>query len=238
MTGAILKLQYKKSGQDDLSGKIIGCFFFTSKNTIATCNHVLNKNSFRPEKPFNHYVYFLLMEKEAIILTDEMISEFPEVDLTFVHLKKGYNVIPPTFSKNITPLSLIVENEAYSTQNASFIDIGWAAGVPIIKSFNLEKIKILYSGYVTNRTEMNWENPNPQGIHFKNAKCLEVNYGGPTGASGSALFSTKTKELIGMIWGGEKQGSNAVKHFFAISSIEIAERMKQIGLTKPFWKFW
>lgn len=238
MTGAILKLQYKKVGQDDLSGNITGCFFFVCKNTIATCNHVLNKNSFRPDKPFNHCIYFLLMEKQAIMITDEMISEFPEVDLTFVHLKKEYSITPPIFSKNITPLSLIVRSEAYNTQNASFISIGWEKDIPIIKSFDLEKIKIEYSGYITNRAELNWEKPNAQGMHFKNAKCLEVNYGGPTGASGSALFSSKTNEIIGMVSGGEKLGSNSVKHFFAISSIEIAERIKQIGLTKPFWKFW
>ena len=238
MTGAILKLQYKKAGQSDLSGKIIGCFFFVSKNTIATCHHVLNKNSLLPEKSFNFCVHYLLMDGEIIVLTNEMLSEFPEIDVTFVHLKKPYNVSIPSFSKTFTPLNLLVRNEAYNTATTSFIDIGWNNDIPMVNSVNLESIKIEQNGYISDRTEENWEKANPQGIQLRNAKCVVTNYGGKAGSSGSALFSSKTNELIGMIWGGEKRGSNAVKQFYAISSIEIADRMKKIGLTKLFWKFW
>jgi hypothetical protein len=92
MTGAILKVQYKKPNDKSVDLCICGNFFFIDRQTIVTCQHVLDKENMKPPSPFRHYQLFLLFQNQQYELTDEQLYEFPYIDPVIVRLRKKFDV--------------------------------------------------------------------------------------------------------------------------------------------------
>jgi hypothetical protein len=242
MTGVIVKVSYNKIGDSKVDCMRMGCCFFLTDTTVATCNHIFKRQESVGQKQYKFIEYYVIIEDNAIPFITDDIFEYPDANINLIRLKKSFDIVIPKVSNQYVKHGTLVYNETFIRTIRSHVDYYWDEEKLIVTSNNVNHTPEQKSGYVSGHILITQIITDPAKEHpYKNAKCFFTSYGGDVHESiGTAVFSSITNELVGMIiLGTKKTFGDEVEGFYVISSVHFIAAMKKAGIIKkPWWKFW
>jgi hypothetical protein len=259
MTGMILKVSFRdylEKGPEVTS--MSQCFFIT-RNIIACAYQEINANNMLPKKPHKHCEFFILINGESIKFSKDDIYEYPESNITFIVLKKSYDIEPIVMSKKYKHRGEKIYNESLDNPliNMELI-FAWEDRKLIVVSQNLDKFYCTFHGMGGENDDITFlepkaieaKNNRDRVLVDENGKLInleEYDYSGTViilqlhfeekakRETGSPVFSAKTKEFIGMIIYNGIEPIDGREEFIAVTSFEFIKLMKHLGIIKKPW---
>lgn len=93
MVWAIIKLSYNNIWDSTLTGGVCWTWFIISKDSVLTAYHVLNKNTFLPNKWYKFCEVFFCIEPDIIIKVEKKVLNFyPSVDTTQFNINSKVSI--------------------------------------------------------------------------------------------------------------------------------------------------
>lgn len=221
MTGLIVKASYKEIGSSDVIGGICGSFFFVKNNIAVTAQHVLNKETFKPNVGYTFCKVWLLCEPNIFIkLNVDQIEEYKDIDTTIVRLKNGLLIAPRKIAKNATPIGSGCISEGFAGNPS--ISFGWVLGELAVQTVDFNAMRNNVFGTIQGNNALT---VNANDIKIDNIAGYETSTGGRRGMSGGTLVHSLTQEVIGMLSFGLPQDVEIKTTLFAISIDNIIEKI-------------
>ena len=244
MTGAILKLQYSRPNEREVSANIAGGFYFVNEETIATCHHVLSKINLQPAPPYKHSQVFLLFKTGQYEITNEKMHEFPDTDTTLVQLKNKLRVPIVEIAvdeKKYTP-GLQIECRSYFGVRHTHVKTDWKDNRLVVTAHRIEEQQSEFQkGSVIENDTLDYRSMGETvGVRYKNARAIRLSFGTAEGGSGCAVFLRGTNIIIGMITGGpaDEKHPERTMYSYAIAAFQVHRAMQKSGIIKQWWKWW
>jgi len=218
MIWCILKLSYNNIWYEQLEWWICWtCFICDWK--MFTANHLLNKNTFKPNLWYNYCNVYVLIDNKVIWISNNDIIEYSDIDTTIINFDVNYE-----FSSSFNfGINYNVNDECY---NEWFI----GSSMPILKSlWNKNELLIKWYNLSNNYIDSSWLiniDGKSNDVNFKNKEIIWLSYWGVIWMSWWPLIHSKSWKVIWIMsfWTPEDKPSK--DFLFSISSKEILLKIK------------